>query len=129
MMTADSVSTWLPVRATLLEWQRISKSFRELLLSFEFDVDSGVQRGDLLWGTPASGVLVALGWRWREVEADVVAIDNPMNISSNVVLLDERGHELSPTKRILHLNNAVYRLRWQSRVVAGAKRRRTALAA
>jgi len=128
-MTADSVSTWLPVRATLLEWQRISKSFRELLLSFEFDAESGVQRGDLLWGAPASGVLVALGWRWREVAADVVALENPMNISSNVVLLDEHGQELSPTTRILHLNNAVYRLGWQSRVVAGARGRRPALAA
>ena len=128
-MTADSVSTWLPVRTTLLEWQRISKSFRELMLSFEFDADSGVQRGDLLWGTPAGDVLVALGWRWREVEADVVAIDNPMNISSNVVLLDEHGQELSPSKRILHLNNALYRLGWQSRVVAGGRLRRPALAA
>ena len=128
-MIADSVSNWYPVRATLLEWQRLARSLRELQLSCEFDPDAGVHCGESLWGTPSNGTIVALGWRWREVEADVVAIDDPMNITSNIVLLDEQGEEVSPTKRILHLNNALYRLAWQSRVIGAARRRRPPLAA
>lgn len=128
-MAVDTVTTWLPVRATLLEWQRISKALRELELSFDVDEASGTQHGDALWGTPSRGALVALGWRWREVQANVVAMENPMNISSNVVLLDELGQELSPSGRILHLNNAVYRLGWQRPILDGAKRRRQPLAA
>jgi hypothetical protein len=111
-----------------MEWRRISRSLRELELFCEFDAASGVQRGESLWGTPSCGALVAVGWKWSEVDTDVVAIDNPMSISSNVVLLDELGQELSPSKRILHLNNAVYRLGWQSRVIARAGRGRRALA-
>jgi len=128
-MSVNSVSNWLPVQATLLEWLRITRSLRELELSIEDDESSGSQYGDTLWGTPSRGALVALRWRWREVGENIVAIENPMNIASNVVLLDEVGRALPPTKRILHLNNAVFRLRWQSPVLAGARRRRQRLAA
>lgn len=128
-MKSESVSQWFPISATLLEWQRLTRSMRQLEVSSAFDDESRVQHGETLWGAPCRGTLVTLAWRWREVNANVLAIDNPMTISSNVVLLDERGREITQAKRILHLNNAVHRFSWQAPIATGTKRRRQALAA
>lgn len=128
-MNVESMSKWLPVHATLLEWQRFSRRLKELEVSFDIDEESHEQFGEAMWGIPFRGALVGLGWRWRELSCNFVAIDNPMEISSNVVLLDENGHEVPPSKRILHLNNAIYRLEWLRPVVDGMKARRHPLAA
>jgi hypothetical protein len=123
------MSNWLPVEATLLEWQRLGRKLKELQVSVEVDQASGEQLGEALWGVIFRGALVGLGWRWREISPNLVAIDNPLNISSNVVLLDEQGAEVPTDKRILQLNNAINRLDWFLPVVARTRRRHHALAA
>ena len=73
--------------------------------------------GSVLWETEVTGADAWLSWSWHEVRRDVVVIDNPLVVMSNVALLDATGAEISQEHRILHLHAALYRLPWQSAVL------------
>jgi hypothetical protein len=113
-----------PFRATVHEWEDIAGHLEALELSFHVDRDTGVKRGLVVYGAPSARPVVTLAWRWLEVTTGVLVIEDPMNISSNLVLVDDDGHELPVQSRILHLNNVLFCLPWQSPVLAGAKIRR-----
>jgi hypothetical protein len=119
-MPPDSVSlsSWLPVQAGLQEWQRLTRQLRLLNATLELEVDLMPARrhGSVLWGANVCGTMVGLAWGWREVRPNVVALDDPMSVSSNVILFDDEGAQLAGYRRILHLNRAVYSLHWQRHV-------------
>jgi len=64
------------------------------------------------------GAELWLSWAWHEVRRNVVAIDNPLAVMSNVAIVDAAGAEISQEDRILHLHAALYRLPWQSAVLS-----------
>jgi hypothetical protein len=114
---SNSLASWGPIPANLIEWQRIASQLRALHSWLNYEKNSGIRYGESLWGAPSKGSLVAIAWRWREVQKNIVAIENPMEIDSNVVLIDDLGNELMKNNRIMYLNNAVYALRWQTPVL------------
>jgi hypothetical protein len=58
-----------------------------------------------------------LAWDWAEVRKDVVALCDPMNVLSNVRLVDDEGAPLGAAERVLHLNSAIHELDWQPHVM------------
>lgn len=58
-----------------------------------------------------------LEWDWVEMGAGTVAQADPLNVRSNVLLLDERGRPLLSSRRRATLATLVYLLPWQGPVL------------
>lgn len=72
----------------------------------------GLRCGQDVWST-ADRQPIRIAWAWTEIQPDVVALFDPMNIQCNVALIDGEGHALAGSRRMLHLNNVVHRLDWR----------------
>ncbi len=113
---AWQVASWKEVSIPLTEWNDSIAELCHLGTSTHIDEgESGLRYGQAVWGTKAAqDKWVAIAWDWREVRQGVVAMSDPMTVLSNLVFLDADGNPLDSFKRILHLNNAVYSLNWQT---------------
>lgn len=56
-------------------------------------------------------------WDWVEIDVGTVVQADPLNIRSNVLLLDERGRPLLSSRRRATLATLVYLLPWQGPVL------------
>ena len=130
----STVSEWDPFEASLLEWRRLCKRMKYLDSSRGIDFDRDrTHLGEVLWGIEVkegdgSGRMIGVCWEWREVIPNVVALSNPLGIQSNVLLKDERGEVVTPSKLVLHLNAAVNRFAWQGDLILHSGVRRHAAA-
>jgi hypothetical protein len=130
----STVSKWDPFEASLLEWRRLCKRMKYLDSSRGIDFDRDrTHLGEVLWGIEVKeggspGRMVGVCWEWREVIPNVLALSNPLGIQSNVVLKDERGEVVAPSKLVLHLNAAVNRFAWQGDLTEHSGVRRHAAA-
>lgn len=130
----STVSKWDPFEASLLEWRRLCKRMKYLDSSRGIDFDRDrTHLGEVLWGIEVKdaagpGRMIGVCWEWREVIPNVLALSNPLGIQSNVLLKDERGEIVTPSKLVLHLNAAVNRFAWQNDLTAHPSVRRHAAA-
>ena len=130
----STVSKWDPFEASLLEWRRLCKRMKYLDSSRGIDFDRDrTHLGEALWGIEVkegagSSRMIGVCWEWREVIPNVVALSNPLGIQSNVLLKDERGEVVTPSKLVLHLNAAVNRFAWQGDLILHSGVRRHAAA-
>lgn len=130
----STVSKWDPFEASLLEWRRLCKRMKYLDSSRGIDFDrEHTHLGEVLWGIEVkeganSSRMIGVCWEWREVIPNVVALSNPLGIQSNLLLKDERGEVVAPSKLVLHLNAAVNRFAWQGDLVLNSGMRRHAAA-
>jgi len=60
---------------------------------------------------------VGIAWTWLRMGREVVALADPMRISSNARLVSADGLHLTPDQALLHLNNIVNALPWQAEVL------------
>jgi hypothetical protein len=72
----------------------------------------GLRYGQELWST-GDHQPIRMAWSWTEIQPDVVALFDPMNILCNVALIDGDGHTLARSRRLLYLNEVVHRLNWR----------------
>ena len=78
--------------------------------------EAGRRVGNTLWSTDTPSGKVGLAWEWCEAEANVIVMTDPMSIMSNVCLTSE-DRMSNEFERVLHLNNAIYQLPWQKRLL------------
>ncbi len=98
---------------TVNEFEMVTHELRQVGSSVRMDnARSGLRCGEEVWATGA-GEPIQIAWEWTEIEPDVVALFDPMNILCNVALIDGDGHALARSRRMLHLNNVVHRLDWR----------------
>jgi len=76
------------------------------------------ERGSTVWGGELAGQGFAIAWDWSEVRGRTVALADPMCVLSNVMLVEDDGLVMDQGQKLLHLNTAVYCLRWQRVVMA-----------
>lgn len=75
----------------------------------------GSLRGDTVWAA-ASGS-IAIGWEWVQVVRNVVALADPMSITSNLIPVDGQDDRAVPEcRRLVLLNNLVHAAPWQASV-------------
>jgi hypothetical protein len=79
--------------------------------------EPGRRQGQAVWAAEHGGLPLGLAWEWAEVREDVVALCDPMNVLSNVRLVDEAGVPLPACERMVHLNSAVHALDWQPHAI------------
>lgn len=99
---------------TVNEFEKVAPDLRQIGSSLRVDdAWSGLRSGQEVWATEANGEPIQIAWEWTEIQPDVVALFDPMNILCNVALIDGEGHTLARSKRMLHLNNVVHQLGWR----------------
>jgi len=114
--------SWKPVLTTLPEFRRAvahMRPFGEAAGEATEHGGSGCgpRQGQALWAATHQGQPLGLAWDWAEVRKDVIALCDPMNVLSNVRLVDEEGALLGSAERVLHLNSAIHELEWQAHVM------------
>ena len=114
-----SVKSWEPVRTTVRELLRATPRMRPLGLAFEDTNrwERGRRRGQVLWGTRMAGRQVGVAWDWTEVRASVVAVADPMQVLSNMLLVDDVGAVMERSTVVLHLNAVIHHVEWQARLL------------
>ena len=111
---AWQIVTWNPVVVAVTQWKSL-KGFRCLGSSSRVD-DNGRSLGSLLWASDDLPGRVGLAWDWCEASSNVFVMSDPMTVLSNVDLFDSDDVRTNEFKRVLHLNNAIYRLSWQKHI-------------
>ena len=116
-MTAWQLMACETVVKTVNEFEKVAPDLRQVGSSLRVDdARSGLRSGQEVWATEADGEPIQIAWEWTEIQPDVVALFDPMNILCNVALIDGEGHTLVRSKRMLHLNNVVHQLSWRERL-------------
>jgi hypothetical protein len=124
------IVTWPAVVAQVDDWRTWADRFRHFGTSVEDDDEfPGLKRGQAVWGLSVDGRRIGLAWEWREVRANVVAMDDPMVVLANVELQDSAGHCLHDGPRLLALHGLIHELPWQDEVRRTRSRRMLPLAA
>ncbi len=114
---AWQVINWAPVHIHLRDFQRTCASFRHLGTSVHLDADHADLRcGQALWGMEQDGRWIGVAFEWAEMINHVVTLSDPMQILSNVRLMQDDGESLDDTYRIVQLNTAIHELDWQQEI-------------
>jgi hypothetical protein len=75
------------------------------------------KRGCTVWGGELDRQFFAVAWEWAEVRGRTVALADPMYVVSNIMLVEENGLVMDNGQKLVHLNSAVYCLKWQRTVM------------
>ena len=99
---------------TVNEFELVTLALRPIGSSVRVDdARLGLRSGQEIWATESEDEPIQIAWEWTEIQPDVVALFDPMNILCNVSLIDGHGHALGRSKRMVCLNNLVHRLGWR----------------
>jgi hypothetical protein len=79
-------------------------------------VDGSVS-GTTRWERHYADVVAWLEWEWAEADKGTIVQADPLNVRSNVLLLDDRGRPLLSSRRRATLATLVYLLPWQGPVL------------
>lgn len=78
---------------------------------------SGPVGGMTRWERRYADVCAWVEWDWVEISEGTIAQADPLNVRSNVLLLNERGRPLLSSRRRATLATLVYLLPWQGPVL------------
>lgn len=113
-----SVVTWTPVLVSLAEFNRSLSRFSQLTLAKHHGhPESGADYGQVLWTATVDKRLVGMAWDWAAVAKGAVAMTDPLNILSNIVLYGRDRRILSDDEQKMHFATAVHGLPWQTHVL------------
>ncbi|MEJ6003745.1 hypothetical protein [Paucibacter soli] len=88
----------------------------------EMNLSGANQTGFTVWATMFSGHQIGIGWAWISIGRQVVAMANPMQISTNIRLFNADGIQLRESSVVVHLNDVIHDLPWQQFVVKSTRR-------
>jgi len=80
------------------------------------DADSGVT----VWASEIGLQRAVITWRWIRSQ-NIVMLEDPLSISTNVRFMSDAGMPLSDSRRVLMLNEIVHDLPWQTLVNAPSR--------
>jgi hypothetical protein len=72
--------------------------------------------GQTAWGGRAGDSAAGLSWDWIEIADGVVAVADPMTMTSNLRVLGTEGEVLTAHSAAPHLNRLLHGLPWQAEV-------------
>jgi hypothetical protein len=72
--------------------------------------------GQTAWGGRAADSVAGLSWDWIEIADGVIAIADPMTMTTNLRLLGSEGEVLTAHSAAPHLNRIAHQLPWQAEV-------------
>lgn len=80
--------------------------------------EDGRRMGDTVWGTLATGQLMAVSWDWIEILPGVVCMVDPSNVLTNIRFMDGQGCYEEPSHAALSINALIHGTPWQAAVCA-----------
>jgi len=83
----------------------------------ETSIQTGHACGQTLWHLQHTEGLAAVGWEWIQVRRGFLAMSDPMNIVSNLRIVDEDGSPVGDSRRLMVLNTIVHATPWQGEVL------------
>lgn len=78
--------------------------------------------GQTLWGEASGERSAGVAWDWVQIAQGVVAMADPLSLVTNLKLLDEQGEVLPAREVVVHLNEIVHALPWQTAVQRALER-------
>lgn len=128
-MTAWQLMACDTVVKTVNEFEIVAHDLRPVGSTVVVDnARLGLRSGQEVWATHDGDEAIQIAWEWTEIQPDVVALFDPMNILCNVALIDPDGLTLGRSRRMLHLNNIVHRLAWRESLGRRPARRNLSVA-
>ncbi len=113
-MAAWQLTACEMVVKTVNEFELLTHDLRPVGSSVRVnDGRAGLRSGQQVWAT-VEAEPIQIAWEWTEIQPDVLALFDPMNIHCNVALVDGQGQALARSRRMLHLNNVVHQLDWRA---------------
>jgi hypothetical protein len=79
-------------------------------------LQDGRRMGDTVWGTVATGQLMALSWDWIEILPGVVCMVDPINVLTNIRFMDGQDRYEEPSQAILSVNALIHGTPWHAAV-------------
>lgn len=77
---------------------------------------SGHARGQTMWHMRHGDALAAVGWEWVQIRRAFLALSDPMNIVSNLRIVDADNCLVSESRRMVVLNSMVHATQWHGDV-------------
>jgi len=84
--------------------------------------------GQTVWGGRAGETVAGISWDWIEVADGIIAIADPMMMTTNLRLIGTEGEVLTAHEAAPHLNRLVRSLSWQLEIWRVLEVERPALA-
>ena len=129
-MTAWHLMACETVVKTVNEFELVTCELRQVGSSVRVDdARYGLRSGQQVWSTWEEQEPIQIAWEWTEIQPDIVALFDPMNILCNVALIDDEGRTLARSRRMLHLNNLVHQLDWRDALGRQSPNQRQSLSA
>lgn len=132
LVCIDTPVTWRPsARASTMtsfhvySWPMISWSAQNIhrlrLVHFESCLDETTSPGPLVsgpcgrtvWGGLTPDGMAGIAWRWAQIQPGVLALQDPLDVRSNLAFTGSDGSILSPMAVAMILNRIVSSLPWQ----------------
>jgi hypothetical protein len=88
--------------------------------------DDWPSTGQTVWGGRAGDTAAGISWDWIEVADGIVALADPMMMTTNLRLLGGEGEVLTAHETAPHLNGVVHELPWQAEVCRALSQTRAA---
>jgi hypothetical protein len=113
-MGAWAVMAWQPVL-----WPKPWPNMRLRHLETIIDRTTtafGRRRGQAVWTADCAAGMTGLAWEWVEVRPGVIALADPMNILSNLCVVDESSAPVPDSRRAMVLNRLIHSVDWQPQV-------------
>lgn len=91
----------------------------DLLYPVEHGIDCVVDSrhfGHATWAANLDAKTVVISWQWAEMRPGIITILDPMTLVSNMRILRLDGVCLNDEITLIHLNNIVYSVRWQTHI-------------
>lgn len=82
----------------------------------EASTKSGHARGQTMWHLQHRDGLAAVGWEWVQIKRGFLALSDPMNIVSNLRIVDEDDCVVTDSMRMVVLNKLVHSTKWQGEI-------------
>lgn len=94
----------------------------------ETSIKGSYARGQSTWFLESPDGIGAVGWEWERFHRGVVALSDPMNIVSNLRIVDETQCPVNDSRRALVLNALVHGVDWQVQIRKQLRERQRSLA-
>jgi len=107
---------WSPRLWPQVDWNAETTTTQDWLHISTQVLGSCGHHGQTLWGGLFEEGDAAVGWDWVQLAPGVVALADPLSVTSNMRLLGPTGSALSPGEAARRLNEVVHSLPWQEQV-------------